>query len=116
MVQLGEWDINAKAVIAGDTATGLAAAGTTQATGTLVTAGISMFTTVATGGAATLMNEGAARKVIFNGDAADALSVFPPVGGTINGAAANAAFSVPFGKGAMFITSNGVTWVALLSA
>lgn len=115
MVQLGEWDVCAKQAIAGDTATAQSAAGTTQATAAPIRAGVSMFGTVAAGAGAVFANEGAARKVVFNGGA-NALLVYPPVGGAINGAAANAGFSVGAGKGAMFITSDGVTWVALLSA
>jgi hypothetical protein len=53
-------------------------------------------------------------KVVFVGNlaAAAVLKIYPPTGGTINGAAADAAFSTASGKGAILIcvSSSGNTW------
>jgi hypothetical protein len=52
--------------------------------------------------------------MIGNGVSNKILKVYPPIGGTINGAAANAAFSSASGKGVfMFCLSSGSnTWLA----
>ena len=53
-------------------------------------------------------------KMLFigNGVSNQILKVYPPTGGTINGAAADAAFSTASGKGAILIcvSSSGNTW------
>lgn len=51
---------------------------------------------------------------IGNGAAAAILKVYPPTGGTINGAAANAAFSSASGKGVVLVclSGSGNTWFA----
>ena len=52
--------------------------------------------------------------------ATNALAVYPPTGGTINNAAANAVFTVTAQKGAILrcvdTTGAGLTWIANLSA
>lgn len=54
-------------------------------------------------------------KVVFvgNGVSTAILKVYPPAGGTINGAAADAAFSTASGKGAIFIclSASSNTWL-----
>lgn len=52
--------------------------------------------------------------LIGNGVAAQILKVYPPTGGTINGAAANAAFSSASGKGVVIqcLSASGNTWLA----
>lgn len=85
--------INAQS-IQGTVANGLTALGTTQANALALGADINRFTTVAagTGAVAPAMN-GADNIQVFNGGA-NALLVYPPVGGTINGLGANAGYSV----------------------
>jgi len=53
------------------------------------------------------------RLFIGNGVAAQVLKVYPPTGGTINGAAANAAFSSASGKGVVLICQDATanTWL-----
>ena len=105
-------------------ATALTATGSTQATALLVTSELSLFGTVAasTGAILPLNAEPGDELVVVNGGA-NALSVYPQTGATINGGSANAAFSVAAGKSARFtayqVTGRGVgtvNWVALLSA
>lgn len=80
--------------ITGDVANSLTATGSTQATALQLQADINRFTTVAasTGAILPSMNPGDSC-VVFNGGA-NALLVYPPVGGTINALAANAGYSV----------------------
>lgn len=84
----------ASAAIVGGAANTLTATGNSQATGLPLPADVNRFTTVAASTATTLpaMNPGDS-VIIFNGGA-NALSVFPPVGGAINAIAANSAYSL----------------------
>lgn len=112
----------------GGIAQGLTAfAGGAQATFTngvqntgLVLGAINTVSTVATAGdSGTLAADlGPGQSVIVRNEAAiNSMNVFPPVGGTINGAAANAAFALAAGKTGMFVClDQGLTWVAILSA
>lgn len=85
--------INAQA-IQGTVANALTATGSTQGTALALGADLNRFTTVAasTGAILPAMNPGDNMQV-FNGGA-NALLVYPPVGGTINALAANAGYSV----------------------
>ena len=96
-----------------------AAAGTTTAdAGVLPSATGSVYPTTAADGnngvriAASDRVDG---KMVFvgNGVSTAILKVYPPTGGTINGAVADAAFSSASGKGAILIclSSSGNTWL-----
>jgi predicted RecA/RadA family phage recombinase len=97
-----------------------AAAGTTTADAGVLPAATSRLypTTAADGTKGVRIN--AADKVtgreirIGNGVAAQILKVYPPSGGTINGAAADAAFSSASGKGVIVVclSSTANTWLA----
>lgn len=76
-------------------ATGLAAAGTSQATATAITAEVSEFTTVPSGAGAVLGIIPVGTTETICNDGANAENVYPQVGGTIQGLAMNAAASVP---------------------
>lgn len=116
LVQLGEWDTKAKEQITGALASGLTAAGTTQADALPLAAGVALFTTVAANAGAVLKNEGAARTTVaVVTGATGPLKVYPPVGGYMNGVQ-NAAFSVAVSKTAQFVSPDGMNWVGLLSA
>lgn len=80
--------------IQGRVASGLTAAGNSQATALALPADYNQFTTVAasTGTILPAMNPGD-EVTIFN-KGANALSVYPPVGGAINSVATNGAYSV----------------------
>lgn len=109
----GLWNESAKAVT-GDMATGLTAAGTTQATALVLVADHNKIGTAAASSGA-LLRKISGMQSVYNGGA-NAVAVYPPVGGTINSGAANAAFSVAATKSAVFISANGVDFVAVLSA
>lgn len=116
LVQAGMWPEVARQVSRGDIATGLTANNTTQATATAITTDTAVFGTVAASGAAVLPGtQGAADIMVFNGQATNALIVFAPVGGSMNGTL-NGSVSVPVSKGARFVSSDGVAWYALISA
>lgn len=80
--------------IQGTVANNLTATGSTQATALSLPADINKFTTVAasTGALIQPSNSGDSGTV-YNGGA-NALLLYPPVGGTINGLSANAGYSI----------------------
>ena len=98
-----------------------AAAGTTTGTATVLpSTGTSRVypTTAADGtkGVRLHANDKVTGRMIFigNGVAAQILKVYPPTGGTINGAAADAAFSSASGKGVILfcLDATANTWLA----
>lgn len=113
LAKLGMWAETAKAV-AGDMATGATAAGTTQATALALSADHTKIGTAAASSGVILRKIGG-MQTVYNGGA-NAVAVYPPVTGTINSGAANAAFSVATTKSAVFISADGVNFVAVLSA
>jgi len=96
-----------------------AAAGSTAADALQLPAGTSSVypTTAADGTKGVKLNaaEKINGKVVFvgNGVSTAVLKVYPPAGGTINGAAADAAFSTASGKGGIFIclSASSNTWL-----
>lgn len=98
----------------------LTAAGTTQGTALLLPTDFNVFSTVATSSGAILPATGfqvqVTDTIIVVNHGANALSVYPPVGGTIGVAAANTAFSVPSGKTAWFLVVNTNAYAASVSA
>lgn len=105
---------NTADAVCGDMKTGVTAAGATQATATALTHD---HTKIGTAAASTgvILRKIAGMQTVYNGGAST-VSVYPPVGGTINSGAANAAFSVATTKSAAFLSADGVTFVAILSA
>jgi hypothetical protein len=112
----GVWAEAAQQLISGDVLTGQVTSTTTQATAYAITADITVFATVASTGAAILPAGGAADILVMNGQATNALIVFPPVGGTINGGSANASYSQAVSKCARYVTADGLNWYAMISA
>lgn len=103
------------AILGDDIAISLVATGSSQADALSLAASVSKFATVASNTGAILPTaSGKGKYCIYNGGA-NALKVYPAVGETINGGAANASFSVTNGKAAMFVPC-GQTWIAFLSA
>lgn len=102
---------------------GMTASNTTQATATVLAFEYNEFGTVGASGAAVLPTSQQMGGVTPGDDivvvnlGANALVVFPPVGGKIGTAAVNASVSVPAGKSARFyaalVTGN---WTANISA
>ena len=108
----------------GDVAPGLTATGSTQATALALSANFNQFTVVAASTGAVLPAVAAAPMLgVSNGDSievfnqgANALSVYPPAGSSINGLTVNTAISVPINKGARFIQLSPTAWGSILSA
>lgn len=96
-----------------DTAdTAKTAAGTTQATAYAIVSKFTVFGTVAASSGAILPARGEA--FVVNGGA-NTLTLYPPVGGNINGGSTNSGISIPAGKSA-FCLSNGLIWGVNVSA
>lgn len=106
------------AALDGFTVPAVAAGATTaQATATLLTGGINQITTTAGQTAVRLPADAplATPIIVYNASSTAAL-VFPPTGGNINEAAANASFSVAQAKTTTFYRLTSTKWVAVLSA
>lgn len=103
----------------GTVAVGLSGAGTSsQSAATPITTSVAVFSTVAANSGALLPRAAKSDEVMVRNGGANALLVYPPVGGTINGGSTNAAFSVTAAKGAIFrcVSDDGLTWIAILGA
>jgi hypothetical protein len=95
---------------------GLSAAGTTQGTATAITKQTNEFTTVAASSGARLPSPEQGEFIFVANAGANALSVYPATGHSINALAANAAFSLAVGKNALFWAATASKWYAILSA
>ena len=107
------------AAIGGSLAAGIIArAGGTQALGTPLNAGINVIATCATGADSVLLpaSSGVGDELFIRNNGAASANVFPQVGGTINGAAANAALAVANGKTAIFKAISALDWIAVVTA
>jgi len=104
-----------------DVGQSISAAGTTQATATLLFNGLNQVTTVASGSGVVLFggtggatNQGTVQ-MVYNGGA-NALKVYPPLGVGINGLAANSAHLLAPNTGCAYWTVNSTLIMGLLSA
>lgn len=95
---------------------GLSGAGTTQGTATAITKQTNEFTTVAASSGARLPSPEQGEFIFVANAGANALSVYPATGHSINALAANAAFSLAVGKNALFWAATASKWYAILSA
>lgn len=89
-------------------ATGISAAGTTQAGATLLAASRNVVTTVAAGSGVILSADFA--EVVVSNRGANALSVYPPAGMTIESLGTNAAAGVAVGQSTTFFYAGGTQW------
>jgi hypothetical protein len=91
------------------------AAGSTQATATLLQASTNVVTTVAAGAAGVILpvSDVGDEILVANTDSADTLSVYPPVGGRIGTAAVNTAVTQATNVNRTYrcISENGLNWV-----
>jgi len=88
-------------MIAGDLQTGVTAAGTTQSTAAAVYGDNVVVTSCAAGAGVILSTNAsfaAGDDVFMTNQGANALTVYPPVGGQINALGANVGFSIAAGK------------------
>lgn len=110
----------AQATVNPPPSTGLSSAGGTQSTATLLTNDFSIFSTVTAGqgcrlpaaNAASLTAQAGDTWIVVNGQATNALLVYPPVGGNFVGVAVNTAVSVPAGKTADFYCVGNNVWAS----
>ena len=114
LISLGMWGEIAEQVVCGEVVTALTAAGSTQATALPITASAAIFGTVASGTGAILAQTSGARVLVRNGGA-NALLVYAPVGGTMNGTS-NGSLSIATTKNALFVSADGTNWYSILSA
>ena len=92
--------------------------GVAQVGAAALTGAVNLLTTAAGQTAAVLpANAAYGSPVIVRVGTATAALIFPPTGGSINGAAANASFSVAQNKPTLFFCHpNGIDYTAVLSA
>ncbi len=104
--------------VAGGVSDALVAAGTTQATALLLKLNTNHFFATVGSGAGTVlpsnMNPGDSM-VIFNGGA-NALLLYPPLGGTINILSANTSYSIATILSAVVVCVNPLKFIAMLGA
>lgn len=101
LMAFGTQSFLAQAIV-GDVANGLTAAGTTQANALKLAAVNNVVTTAAASTGVQLPSTAAGDGITVANLGANALLVYPIVGGSIQGAAVNAGFSVPTLKTAVF--------------
>lgn len=103
--------------LVGSSTTGLTATGSSQADALPIQTTNSEFTTVAasTGAILPAFSQQGDSVFVYN-YGANALSVYPPTGGSISNGATNAAFSIGTNKGALFKLISNTRWGAILSA
>ena len=102
--------------ICGDFTGGLVATGNNQATSLLLNSAINdVITTASSTGVMLPPVEASATVTVYNAGA-NALLVYPQVGGKINALADNAGFSIGANKGATFVGISGTGWRAILGA
>ena len=95
----------------GSVSTGISAAGTTQATATLITTDTNIVTIASSGTTAIKLPVSIpGMKIYIKNTSAVALSIFPNTGANINALAANAAYSQAAGIGAFYIASSYTQW------
>lgn len=111
--------LQAQNTVTGVPSTGLTSAGTTQGNAAAITSDFAVFSTVAASSGARLPAANAASMTALAGDiyivvngGANALAVYPPVGGNFVGVSTNTAVSVPAGKTADFYCVGGNVWAA----
>jgi hypothetical protein len=90
--------------------TAISAAGTTQATATVITKEINVVPTVATGAGVVLPTAVAGMVITITNTSANSLLVYPAVNGIINALAANAAFTHPTLATLQYIAPTTTQW------
>lgn len=100
-----------------DCLTGIAAAGTTQGTATVITNAVNFLSTVVSGSGIVLPSTATAGDCVFiyNGGA-NAVKVYPDSGAKINGLATNAGVLIGTNTSVEFWRGSSTQWAAVLSA
>lgn len=115
MVAGGSGATLARAIV-GDAATALVAAGTTQATALALPADNNFVGTAAASTGVILPPGNAGDSIFVYNGGANSLTVYPPVGGTINNLSANTGLALATLKSGTYVYSGALTVASLLSA
>jgi len=91
----------------------VSAAGTTQGTGTALTVDYNVVTTVAASSGVVLPAATAGRRIIIVNKGANALSIYPASGGTIDALAANAAILIAANGSIELMASSSTQWYSI---
>lgn len=102
--------------IVGYTATALVAAGSTQATALALGADNNFIATAAASTGVILPTGAPGDSVFVYNGGANSVTVYPPVGGTMNGLSTNTGLALATVKSGLYVCSTGLGWVSLLSA
>ena len=102
--------------INGSVATGLTAAGTTQATGLAINAGFALLATVAANSGATLPSCEVGDTVEVYNAGANAATLYPDVGSNINSLSVNTGISLATNTAIKFRRVTATRWIGYLSA
>ena len=97
------------------TVTGISAAGATQGTATALLSDVNNVTTVAAGSGVILTTTAVGSYITVLNSGANALLVYPPVGGTIDGQATNTPISVPVSQVWSGSAVASLTWETLVA-
>lgn len=98
-------------------ATGLTATGTTQGTALAISADVNFVSTVGANSGVILYNGVIGDSVfVMNDGGANALTVYPPVGGKVNNLATNAGFTLAANTPVVCFKVTATRWFAILSA
>ncbi len=116
MLGAASLDPVASFAVVGDTATALTATGNSQATALSLPA-VNNFVSTAAASTGVILPVGSAGDVVFvyNGGA-NSLTVYPPVGGTINNLSANTGLALATLKSGYYVYSSPTSVASLLSA
>jgi len=107
---------NQVSALGGSIRSGVTAAGANSAAATVVTQDIIFVSTAAASTGIRISKAERGRMVLVANGGANAVLVYPPTGGTLNGGATDAGVSVPVGKSALFFFQNELTGSSLVGA
>ena len=113
MENVGDFTVDGNAYYS--TTTGISAAGASQGTATALLADVNNVTTVAAGAGVILSTTQVGSYITILNSGANALLVYPPVGGTIDGQATNIPISVPVSQVWSGSAIASLTWETLVA-
>ncbi len=102
--------------IGGQVSPTMTGAGTTQGTGTAITASVSVFTTVAANTGATLTDSSISDEYFVLNLGANPLWIYPPSGARINALATNTGFQLAPNTAVSLVKFTATRWMGFLSA
>lgn len=98
-------------------ATGLTAAGTTQGTALAINADANLVSTVGASSGVIIYNGVIGDScIVYNDAGANALTVYPPVGGKINNLSTNSGMTLAANTSVLLMKVTATRWIGILSA